>query len=113
MTHQQKNKQRFPRRSAAQWQETIKRWEKSELSIDEFCQQESIGLVSFKKWRTRYLSSQKIPGKPPIPDFLDMSESIKPPVSVTSNKSIVHSQATSWDIELDFGAGVVCRFRRT
>jgi len=111
MTHHQKNTQRFPRRSTSQWKVIIKRWEQSTLSVDEFCQKESIGLVAFKKWRTHYSPSRNTVKKSSIPDFLEMDNPINPSPGILANKPNTQTHHLSWDIELDFGAGIVCRIK--
>lgn len=100
---------RFERRTAEQWKDIIRRFEKGSQSIDVFCRQESIGKVTFNKWRNHYIKAGiKTESRKPA-DFIELMNS--PPTLVDKKATGRNSQA-NWDIELDFGGGVICRLRR-
>ncbi len=107
MTTQKPNNQRFPRRSAAQWQTIIQQYTKSGLSVTDFCQQASIGKVSFHKWHNRVKKSAANALSDSMGDFMEITPTRE---AVTEPRQVAHS--TPWDIELDLGDGLICRLRR-
>ena len=84
---------RRTRRSAAEWRSIMARYEASGLSGEGFCEAEGIGKSAFWRWRRRLANGEAGAGKAV---FVELAG----------------DPATSWDAELDLGAGVVLRVRR-
>ena len=78
------------KREKSEWLALFSRQESSGLSQKDFCEREGISLSTYNKWRMRLIDSGE-----PGAGFVEL----KP-------------EASSWDIELDLGAGVVLRLRR-
>ena len=93
-------------RSRAQWQALIARAKDSELSVIEFCRRESVSTASFYTWRNRLRrQSDSQPQRVAAPlssPFIDLGTLDGP-----------KANATAWLIELDLGAGMVLRLRRS
>ena len=81
-----------PRRSAAEWRAIMARYEASGLSGEGFCEAEGIGRSAWR-WRRRLADGDAGGGKAMFVE-------------------IAGGPATSWDAELELGAGVVLRVRR-
>ena len=86
---------RRARRSRAQWMELVGRFERSELGVQAFCEQHGIGCSTFRRWRLQ-LPKQ-------------MCETHQEPLIELTT---LPNPARCWDLELDFGAGVILRMRR-
>lgn len=92
--------------TAAQWQALFERFEASGTSVTLFCRRESISPSSFYRWR------QKLAGTPIAPAatadgpaFID--------AGALTDRQTSSSAVPPWDVELDLGAGVVLRLRRS
>lgn len=92
-------KSKRAKRTAAEWQRVIAEQKRSGLSQKEFCRQNNIGYSSFHSWKAK-LSGEGRPVSSDQPHFIEL-----PPLANVS--------ASSWDIELDLGHGIVLRLRRT
>ena len=88
------------RRSAAQWQELIRRWSVSKLSVTEFCDDQDISVSSLYYWR------KQLEAEPDPVEAADTGSFIKLSDSGQS------SRFDCWDIELELG-GMILRLRST
>jgi len=111
MTDQQSTKQRFARRNAQQWQAIIQKFQRGSLSVSDFCLQESIGKVSFHKWHNRFKQTKQRAPKKSTADFMEITPSKLADVAHQEDNTS-NTPHAAWDIELDLGDGIVCRFRR-
>ncbi len=110
MKNSKPSTQRFPRHSAHQWQDIILRFQNDSLTIEEFCQKESIGILSFKKWRARYSKTRNQHKKSTTPDFIEITDTS---VKAHPRLSLPPAGLIPWDIELELGNGIVCRIRKS
>ena len=88
------------RRSAGEWQELIARFERSGQTRKRFCGAEKLAPSTFDLWR-RKVREQRTVGNEEEAIFVELSGAQE-----TTGCS------TSWEVELDLGAGVVLRVRR-
>ena len=79
------------RRSSAQWQAIMSKYELSGLSQERFCQQEGLAFSTFAAWRQRLREENK-----PEQAFIEL-----PAVSA--------SPASDWALEIDLGHGITVR----
>ena len=70
-------KDRYQRRSPAQWHTLIQQWQRSELSQAQFCRERGLALSTFQLWRRRLANSAGVAA--------DVSEA--PPASADRVKS--------------------------
>ncbi len=77
-------------RDESEWRTLLSRHEQSGLTQREFCEREKISLTSFQKWRLR----------------------LHKPAESGAGFVELNPEVSSWDMELDLGAGVVLRLRR-
>ena len=95
------------RRTAAQWQELIERFERTGQTRGRFCPAHGLALSTFDLWR-RKLRATPATVNEEHPDALFVE---------LTNPAQTHALPTSagtgaWEVELDLGAGVVLRVRR-
>lgn len=81
------------RRSDAEWRAIMARYEASGLSGEGFCEAEGIGKSAFWRWRRRLADGDAGGGGKAM--FVELA-----------------GPASSWDVELELGSGVVLRLRR-
>jgi len=82
-------------RNRAQWQALVNRFEKSDMTIKDFCQQENISRGTFSRWRIKLLQdSRKI-----LPGFIEI-----PTTTPAVENSSVNS-TTPWSVELGLPGG--------
>ena len=87
------------RRSVAQWRALVERGQGSGLSVAAFCRAEAISPGSYFRWRERLAQDPPVAATPDAaPKFIDIG---------------TLSQRRGWDLEIDLGAGIVLRLRRT
>ena len=87
------------RRGAPQWRALVQRGESSGLSVAAFCRAQAISPASYFRWRERLAQDPLVAGTPDAaPKFIDIG---------------TLSQRRVWDLEIDLGAGIVLRLRRT
>ena len=69
-------KTRHPRRSRAEWAEIIEQQSQSGLTIRAFCEQNTIGLASFGKWKQRLTKERPANAASPVfePVVIDDSQ---------------------------------------
>ena len=89
------------RRSAEQWREIQQRFEHSGQTQAAFCSAEGLALSTFTLWRRKLGSSRNMITNNDAAMFVALPDS-NIPVSTTL-----------WDVELQLGADVVLRLRRT
>lgn len=93
------NSARRGRRTAQQWQDLMRRYESSGLTQEAFCAQENLAPSTFHSWRARFredvVASPRAPRKEALP-FVELRAN--PP-------------AHDFDIELEWGGGIVLRMR--
>lgn len=82
------------RRTAAQWQTLIEKWQHSTLSAARFCSEHNIGYASFCQWRKKLLGPTVHQGSDAA-EFLDLSALAEP--------------SARWQIVLALGNGVELR----
>lgn len=94
-------KQRI-RRDQDEWQDIIARFEQSGQTRDQFCTEHNLGFSTFSRWRhqLRRAGVSVSPGNSEA-SFIELES------PAASNLSQV------WDVELELGAGVVLRLRRS
>lgn len=77
------------------WVEIVNAQRDSGLSAKKFCEEKSIGLASFYKWRERFQKeSQQGDGRPSSNGFVEVG---------AMNSSRLSSQENSWKVSLDLG----------
>lgn len=103
MTATVKTVRRRIRRSATQWRELFDRFEQSDQSREQFCREQGVSLSSFDRWGTRL---RTVPSTP--------SAISEEPVFVELKPTSIQQPATpAWDIELQLGADIFLRLRRS
>ena len=80
------------RRSPAEWRKILSRFERSRLSIEAFCQRESLSKSSFVRWRSKLTSD-------PEP-FVELTVPTEPA-----------SDSSAWAVELELPGQIVLRVR--
>ena len=90
------------RRSAAQWQELIERFERAGQSRGKFCATHGVAVSTFDLWRRKLrATSGSVQEEEPEALFVELT-----------NPAAARKQVPSWEVELELGAGVVLRVRR-
>ena len=99
---------RRARRTAAQWRDLFERFEQSGQTRGKFCAAHGLALSTFDLWR-RKLGATPTPVDEEHPEalFVELTSSARTQMSPTS------SGPRAWEVELELGAGVVLRLRRT
>ena len=95
-----KSPTRRTRRSAAQWQDLIDRFEQTDQSRASFCREQSVSLGSFNRWWSKLNQPATIVSH--LSDEARFVELQSAPVD----------SSPGWDIELQLGTDVVLRLRR-
>lgn len=91
-------KKHATRRTAEQWALLMERFDQGGLSVQEFCDAEEIGHVSFYRWRKRLAKTD--------------TRSIEPPPFVDLSLLNHASKTGPWHIVLSLGDGVELTLRR-
>ena len=92
------------KRSASEWRALVKAYGKRACTRAEFCRQQGVAESTLDWWRrkleTRSVkrASSSVVGTPSL-DFIDLTLS--------------RVESPAWDVELDLGAGMVLRLRRS
>ena len=90
------------RREASEWRDIIDRFEQSGQTRDRFYAEHNLGISTFSRWRQRLQSTRStLPAGNGKAVFVEL-ESVPP----------THPSPL-WDVELQLGAGMVLRLRRT
>jgi len=66
---------RFPRRSADEWRSIIQGYSSSDLTVDDFCKQQSVSKTQFVKWRNRFNEPLQHPTKNNT-DFIQIDNNV-------------------------------------
>lgn len=87
------------------WREVLGRFERSGVTIGEFCRNEALCVSSFHRWRARLVgpaSHEPMPTAlmPKLGGFVDLGPIDRPDTT------------SRWDIRLDLGDGVVLHLAR-
>ena len=95
------------RRTAAQWQELVERFERAGQTRSGFCAAHGLALSTFDLWR-RKLRTRPATAHEPPPEalFVELTHPAQTPASFPS------AGTGAWEVELELGAGVVLRVRR-
>jgi transposase-like protein len=94
-------KQRI-RRGQDEWRDIIARFEQSGQTRDQFCTENNLGLSTFSRWRHQLRRA----GAPTSADNSEASFiELEPPTPANLSQA--------WDVEVELGAGVVLRLRRS
>ena len=88
------------RRNAAQWQALIERFERAGQTRKRFCAAHGVALSTFDRWRRKLREAVAEREEEPQALFVELSS---PPGAEVP--------APVWDVELEFGGGVVLRVR--
>ena len=96
------------RRTAAQWQELVERFERTGQTRGRFCAAHGLALSTFDLWR------RKLRGTPAAAVNEEQPEALfEELTNPTQTQASPTSAGTgTWEVELDLGAGVVLRVRR-
>ena len=84
------------KRSRAEWEDLMARYEASNVTQREFCTQHGLAYSSFCYWRNQLRAAVSVETREPALVELPMGDS---------------SATRSWRVELDLGQGVVLRVR--
>ena len=95
------------RRTAAQWQELVERFERAGQSRGKFCAVHGLALSTFDLWRRKLRATPAaVEEDDPEALFVELTNSAQTQTSPTS------TETGTWEVELELGAGVVLRVRR-
>ena len=75
--------------------ELVEKFERSELGVQDFCEQHGVGCSTFRRWR------QQLP-----------KQMCTTPQEPLIELTTLPNPGRGWEVELDLGAGVVLRMRR-
>ena len=93
------------RRNATQWRDIIQRFEQSGQTRDVFCAEHALALSTFSRWRQRLRTTSA--SQPRTQEAVSFVELLAPDDEVTAPPS------SSWDVELQLGADIILRLRRS
>ena len=95
------------RRTAAQWQKLIERFDRSGQTRGKFCAANGLALSTFDLWR-RKLGETQTPADEAHPEslFVELTNAPEPAEPRSA------AGAGAWEVEVELGAGVVLRLRR-
>ena len=95
------------RRTAAQWQKLIERFEGSGQTRGKYCAANGLALSTFDLWRRKLHATPAVAeGERPEALFVELPHPAQTQTSATS------AETGGWEVELELGAGVVLRLRR-
>ena len=92
------------RRSREQWRELVARFEQSGQERKEFCAEQGLSLGSFTQWQRKL--------REPVPGGANASEEAVF-IELPRAQAGAAAPTGSWELELQLGAGVVLRLRRS
>ena len=84
------------RRSREQWRDLLDRFERSDQTQEQYCVEQDLGLSTFGRWRKRLGQTPKHTAGAL---FVELEQDVPAP------------SVQSWDVELQFGAGMCLRLR--
>jgi len=90
------------RRDPNEWRDIINRFEQSGQTRDQFCAEHNLGISTFSRWRQRLRPTMPAPS---LAEGEALFVELEPMASMTPSPP--------WDVELQLGAGMVLRLRRT
>lgn len=96
------------RRSEAQWRALISAFARSGLSRRVFCARQGVPVSTLDWWRKRLGVAPRTGASRAGRDALFVE--LSPPVSASNDS---RDPVPTWDVELELGAGVVLRVRRS
>lgn len=85
------------------WREVVGRFDRSGISVSEFCKREGLCVSSFKRWRPRVAAK--------CPE-LDAAGSVVPDGFVDLGSMTRVSDASRLEVRLDLGAGIMLQIVR-
>ena len=95
------------RRTAAQWQKLIERFEGSGQTRGKFCAAHGLALSTFDLWRRKlHATPAAVAEERPEGLFVELTHPTQTQTAPTS------SVTGGWEVELELGAGMVLRLRR-
>ena len=95
------------RRTAAQWQKLIERFEGSGQTRGKFCAANGLALSTFDLWRRKlHATATAVEEERPEALFVELTHSAQ------TQTSPISTGTGAWEVELELGAGVVLRLRR-
>ena len=95
------------RRTAAQWQKLIERFEGSGQTRSNFCAANGLALSTFDLWRRKVqATSEVVAEERPEALFVELTHPAQTQTAATP------AGTGAWEVELELGAGVVLRLRR-
>ena len=95
------------RRTAAQWQELVERFERAGQTRGRFCAAHGLALSTFDLWRRKLRATPAAANEEqPEALFVELTNPTQTQAPPTS------AGTGAWEVELDLGAGVVLRVRR-
>ena len=95
------------RRTAAQWRKLVEQFERSGQTRGRFCAAHGLALSTFDLWRRKLpATSAPVAEARPEPLFVELT----PPAPTQACAASTGTGA--WEVEVEFGAGVVLRLRR-
>ena len=101
------NSRHRARRTAAQWQELVERFERAGQTRGKFCAAHGLALSTFDLWRRKLRATQAaVEEDHPEALFVELTNPAQTQTSPTSTGT------GAWEVELALGAGVVLRVRR-
>ena len=101
------------RRSAQEWRTLIRAHSRGNETRKHFCARHGVALSTFERWRRRVRSEMpdSDSASRPLRAARDSTPSLFVELAPEANPIIASSSA--WDVELDLGAGMVLRLRRS
>ena len=93
------------RRNAEQWQDIIHRFQQSGQTRDAFCAEHTLALSTFSRWRQRLRTLSALPSRSP-----EAISFVELPVA---DDAMGVPSSVDWDVELQLGADIVLRLRRS
>ena len=101
-----RGKRHRARRSAAQWQDLVERFERAGQSRGRFCTAHGLALSTFDLWRRKLRTTPAADKGHPEALFVELTNPAQRQASTPS------AGTQAWEVELELGAGVVLRIRR-
>ena len=99
-------------RDAEAWRDLIDRQAASGLNQVAFCAQEGISKTSFQKWKRRLSASRGVPVQAIPQNEAPFFAELTVPASERPSATVESAPASTWQIELELGGGIVLRMQR-